>query len=104
MEKQKCKVFVFLTDEEYSELKEKAARAGLTIKEFVRTAVMGKEIREAPGADVPELIREVRRVGIGIGQLLRTAGGGGTTEASDLRKTLEEIRAVEKTIVSAYGY
>ena len=63
MEEQKRRVFVYLTDEEYSELKGKAVRAGLTVKDFVRMSVTGKEIREAPGADVPELIAHLKALG-----------------------------------------
>ena len=69
----------------------------------MRMAIAGKEIREAPPADVPRLIREVRRVGTTLNQILKIANSRGMLEVPDLRKALEDNRAVEKMIVSAYG-
>ncbi len=94
---------VRLTKEELNALRKKARKAGLTDGGFVRMAVAGKEIKEAPPADVPFLIREVRRVGSDIEQILKIAGRKGYVELPELRKALDENRAVEKMISQAYG-
>ena len=67
-------------------------------------AVAGQEVHEAPSVDVPILIREVRRVGSNIDQILKIANGKGLLEVPDLRKALEENRTVEKMIANAYGF
>lgn len=104
MARRNCRFEVRLTKDEYYELTKKARKAGLTTGAFVRMAVAGQVIREAPSADVPELIREVRRVGHNIDQILKIANSKGLLEVPDLRKALEENRAVEKLIANAYGY
>ena len=104
MARRNCRFEVRLTKDEYYELTKKARKAGLNTGAFVRMAVAGQVIREAPSADVPELIREVRRVGHNIDQILKIANSKGLLEVPDLRKALEENRAVEKLIANAYGY
>ena len=69
---------------------------------FVRSAVSGAEIKESPGADIPKLIYEVRRVGINIDQILKIANTKGLLDVPQLRKALEDNRAVERMIVDAY--
>ena len=103
MAKRNCRFEVRLTKDEYYDLTKKARKAWLTTGAFVRMAVAGQEIREAPSADVPVLIREVRRVGNNIDQILKIANSRGLLEVPDLRKALEDNRAIEKMIARAYG-
>lgn len=58
------------TREELDALNGKARRAGLSRESYCRHILNGAEVKEAPPADVPTLIREVRRVGCNIDQLL----------------------------------
>ena len=104
MAKRNCRFEVRLTKDEYYELTKKARKAGLTTGAFVRMAVAGQKVVEAPSADVPVLIREVRRVGYNIDQILKIANAGGLLQVPDLRRALEELRTVEKQIASAYGF
>ncbi len=104
MTKRNCRFEVRLTKDEYSSLTKKARKAGLSTGAFVRMSVAGQVIREAPGADVPVLISEVRRVGSFFEQILRNADSRGLPQPADLRKAMEENRAVEKKILRAYGY
>ena len=103
MAKRNCRFEVRLTKDEYYDLTKKARKAGLTTGAFVRLAVAGKEIREAPTADVPMLIRAVRRVGYNIDQILKVANSKGFLDVPQLKKALEDNRSVEKMIASAYG-
>ena len=96
------KVEVRLSVGEYNRLMEKVNKSGLSASAFIRMAVVGVEIREAPSADVPQLIREVRRVGNNINQILVLARTRGLLNVSELEKALEDNRAVEKIIASAY--
>ena len=74
----------------------------MSVGGFIRRCVSGKEVKEAPPADVPALIREVRRVGYNIDQLLVIARAKNWMIAKDLEKALERNRAVEKLIMNAY--
>ena len=98
-----CRMELRMTKDEYDVLKEKAGRAGLSLSAFVRKAVAGKEIAESPPADVPMLIREVRRVGFNINQILRAINGKGFLDEPELRRALEMNRSLELLISNSYG-
>jgi len=59
-------------------------------------------IKEAPHADVPLLIREVKRVGNNINQLLFLANSKGFFDKAALTNALKELREVDKLIFDAY--
>ena len=93
---------VCFTKDELYDLTKKARKAHLSIGGFIRHAVRGIEVKEAPPADVPMLIREVRRVGYNIDQILKLANAKGLLDVPQLRKALDENRAVEKLISDTY--
>ena len=102
LRKRNCRLEVRFTKDELFDLTKKARKAHLSMGGFVRRAVSDLEVKEAPPADVPKLIFEVRRVGSNIDQILKTANAKGLLDVPQLRKALEENRAVEKLIVEAY--
>jgi hypothetical protein len=53
--------------------------------------------------DVPVLIREVRRAGCNIEQVLKLANAKGLLDVPQIRKALEENRAADKLITEAYA-
>ena len=91
-----------LTESEYENLTEKARAAGLSVSGFIRKAISHCEIKSAPPADLPVFIREIRRVGINIDQILMIANAKGLLDVPQLRKTLSDLRDVEKMVISAY--
>ena len=87
---------------ELDDLTKKSRKAGLSREGYCRRILNGAEVKEAPSADVPLLIREVRRVGYNIDQILKRANSIGLLDVPQLRKALEDNRAVEKLIVDTY--
>ena len=57
MRKRNCRFEVCFTKDELSDLTKKARKARLSTGAFVRRAVRDLEVKEAPPADVPILIR-----------------------------------------------
>ena len=103
MDKRGCHVQLYLTREELENLAAKAERAGLSRPVFARAAVLGKEIREAPPADVPVLIREMRRTGAVLEQLLTHALRTKSADPEEIARAIGETRRVERMISQAYG-
>ena len=69
---------------------------------YCRRVLNGTEVKEAPPADVPVLIQEVRRVGNNLNQIMKRANALGLLDVPQLRKALEDNRAVEKLIADTY--
>ena len=66
MRKRNCRVEIYFTKDELESLTKKVRKSGLSRESFCRHLLNGAEIKEAPSADVPMLINEVRRVGYNI--------------------------------------
>ena len=71
MRKRNCRVEIYFTKTELEVLTKKVRKAGLSREGYCRRILNGAEVKEAPPADVPLLIREVRRVGYNIDQILK---------------------------------
>ena len=87
---------------ELDALTKKARKSGFSREGFSRRILNGAVVKEAPPAELPLLIREVRSVGYNIDQLLKRANSIGLLDVPQLRKALEDNRAVEKMIVDTY--
>ena len=87
---------------ELDALTKKARKSGFSREGYSRRILNGATVKENPPADVPMLIREVRRVGYNIDQILKRANSIGLPDVPQLRKALEDNRAVEKLIVDTY--
>ena len=102
MRKQNCRVEIYFTKTELEALTKKVRKAGLSREGYCRRILNSSVVKENPPADVPMLIREVRRVGYNIDQILKRANSIGLLDVPQLRKALEDNRAVEKLIADTY--
>ena len=91
---------VRFTKTELDALTKKARKSGLSREGYCRRVLNGT--KEAPPADVPVLIQEVRRVGNNLNQVMKRANALGLLDVPQLRKALEDNRAVEKLIADTY--
>ena len=91
------------TQEELEKLTQKAKKAGLSREGFCRRVLNGETVKEAPPVDVPVLIREVRRVGSNLDQILAKANAIGLLDVPELRRTVDRINAAMLTVMDAYG-
>ncbi len=102
LRKRNCRVEVCFTKDELSVLSKKAKKAGLSIGGFVRRSVADKEIKEAPPADIPMLLRAMRQAGYNLDQTLERFNTTNVPDMPQFRKGLEEIRAATKMVSDAY--
>ena len=90
------------TRAELDALTKKARKTNYSREGFSRAVLNGVEVKEAPSADALLLLRELKRVGYNLDQLLKRANAIGLLDVPQLRKALEDNRAVEKMIVDTY--
>lgn len=96
------RVEIYFTKSELETLTKKVRKSGLSREGFCRRVLNGAEVKEAPPADVPVLIQEVRRVGNTLNQIMKRANAIGLLDVPQLRKALEDNRDVEKLIAGTY--
>ena len=85
-----------------SALAKKAKKCGMSIGGFIRHSVADKQVKEAPPADVPMLLRAMRQAGYNLDQTLKRFNSTGIPDMPQFRKGLEEIRAATKLVSDAY--
>ena len=84
-----------LTSDERTLLDEKAAAAGVTLSQLIRSAVLGYRL---PSPIVREAMSELHRVGVNLNQLTRLANTTGDMPA------LAELRAIRGVLEAAVRY
>ena len=102
MRKRNHRVVVYFDDGEYSLLLNKVKKSGMSREAFLRKIVAEVQIKEAPHADVPMLIREMRRVGYNIDQILKRINSGNIIDLPQFRKDMEDLRNVTRMVVEEH--
>lgn len=100
MRKRQNAILVRFDDDEFKHLNDKAKRAGMAREQFIREAVSGKVIHEAPPIDYTKFIFELRKVGQNLNRLLQIAYSNGLLDVPSIRNCLSEIRTIDKEIHS----
>ena len=77
--------------EDYESIRENASKAGLSISEYARRAMVGEVIVEAPPADYYQLIFLMKRAGGNINTLLRKLNVLGIAHSLELERCQNEI-------------
>ena len=102
MRKRNCRIEIYFTKDELDALMTKVQKTNLSREGFCRQVLNAAEVREAPSADVKELLRLMRHIGGNINQLLHRANTVGFIDTVQLRKDLVELREARRLIVDAY--
>ncbi len=103
MRKRDHRVEIYFNDDELARLKEQVRKSGLSRERYCRQVLNGSEVREALPADVRVLIREVRRVGSNLDQILAKANAIGLLDVPELRRAVDQINTVAGTVMDAYN-
>lgn len=101
MRKRNCRIELYFTKEELEVLTKKVRKTNLSREGFCRRALKDIQIKEAPPADLPGLIREIRHVGSSLDQLLK-CGRCSFLDAAQLREALVRNRAMERLVMETY--
>ena len=102
MRKRNNSINVRLNDTELEKLNKKVETSGLSRESFIRNVLNGAEIHPAPTVDFFNLIREIRRVGNNINQLVHYANGNGFVESKKLPEHLNELDGIEKELWKSF--
>ncbi len=102
MKKRTHEIKIRLTAEELDDLNAKVKQTLFSREEFCRRALTDKEVKQAPSADIPILIRDIRRAGYNVNQLLKIAESTHLIDAPQMRKALVQTYLAADAVVNAY--
>lgn len=100
MRKRNCRVEIYFNRSELEALTKKVRKSGLSREGYCRRVLNDSEVREAPSADIPLLIRELRQIRISLDEMLKSRS---MTDQSELRKAMADLQKVERMIAQAYA-
>ena len=86
------------TKAEMDALTIKARKTNLSREGYCRQILNGAVVPEAPAADYYTLIREVKRTGSNIDQVLKLANAKGLLDVPAIRRALEQNHATEQML------
>ena len=102
MQKRTQEIKIRFTKEELDEINQKAKLAHLSREAFCRRILRGAEVKQGPTPDIPILIRDIRRVGYNVDQLLKIANATHLLDAPQMRKVLAQTYLAADAVVKAY--
>lgn len=102
MKQRMHEIKIRLNDEELARLNGMVEQTIFSREHFIRAMLAGYQLSERPQVEVPQLIMQVRHVGVTLNELLKRARLTGFVDAPELEKALAENRRAEETIFEAY--
>ena len=90
------------TKDELESLTKKSRKAGLSREGYCRRILNGATVKEAPSIDSMVMLRELKRIGYNLNEVLKNATAIGWIEVPEMRKSVTEIRQAVKSIQDAY--
>ena len=100
--KRPVKLNVRFTEDEFAALKEKAEEAGLSMNDFIRKLVAGKEFNTCPPQEANKLLWELYAVGSDVRRFLAKIDEVRLADASQMRKVLAHVYLAVDKIVKFY--
>ncbi len=91
-----------LTEKEYKAILKKVEESGLSISEFSRRTLLGQTIVSAPPTDYYLLLREVKRIGSNLNQLVRKLNVLGIAHSLELERFQNEMFDVVKMLYRTF--
>ena len=91
-----------MTEEEYDRVTALAQATVLSREAFIREALRGTTIRASPPAEYVEILREMRRMGNNVHQLLIKARTLEFVDEIMLQETVDMIRHMDRVFTEAF--
>lgn len=95
-------VSVWLTDAELAHLRKQAAAAGLGIDPFLRSLILGVQLRPQPPDTYAALLRELSAIGNNINQIAHTVNGQKYAVDSQIDQAVVLVRRAWRLVKDSF--
>lgn len=95
-------VSVWLTDAELAHLRKQAATAGLGIDPFLRSLILGVQLRPRPPDTYTALLRELSAIGNNINQIAHTVNGQKYAADSQIDQAVALVRRAWRLVKDSF--
>ena len=101
--KEKKTILIRLDKDEFERITALAQATVLSREEFIRRALRGTTIRQRPPAEYGEIVRELRRIGSNVHQLLLKARTLEFVDEIMLQETVDAIRHMDRVFTGSFS-
>lgn len=98
MRKRNIGKFIYLNEEENKKLKENAKKAGLSESSYMRSLILGYELKEQPTEIVYEMMNQIRGISTNLNQIARKANALGIIDVPYYKYVYEKICKLENKL------
>lgn len=91
-----------LSKAELDSLMKNVRKTNYSREGFCRKAITGVELKEAPPADFPELIKLLRKIEDKLSEILQLEKRKDKNSSAEVQAALEEVRKTDKLIWSVF--
>lgn len=102
MRRRPNRIGVWLSDAEYRYLKQQSEFSGLGMEAFIRSLIMGTEIRPRPPEQYAALLRQLSGIGTNLNQLAHVANASKAVNADQLGEAEELTRQAWRLLKEAF--
>ena len=95
-------VSVWLTDAEFVHLRKQATAAGLGIDPFLRSLILGVQLRPRPPDTYAALLRELSAIGNNINQIAHTVNGQKYAADSQIDQAVALVRRAWRLVKDSF--
>ena len=100
---EKKSILLRLSKDEFDRVTELAQATVLSREAFIREALRGTRIRERPPAEYGEIVRELRRIGSNVHQLLIKARTLEFVDEIMLQETVDAIHRMDRVFTGSFS-
>ena len=96
--KRPLRLYIYVTQEELDDIRDKAKAAGLSVGEYGRRVMRVHKVGMAPTEEEHAMVWELRRIGTNLNQIAKKMNVLGITPGASLLKCIGDLEELKTTI------
>ena len=98
MRKRNKEIILWLTEEEYAQLKERVAKTPLTMQAYLRNVIRNIQPRERVQLDLVEVLKILQRLGTNMNQIAFTANSLNFVDTAAYWENVESLKSAMREL------
>ena len=102
MRERNVEFHIRLSDIEYDKLEEMSLKSKMTKSDVIRNLIIEKEIKEKPGIEFYEVMKELSKIGVNLNQIARRANQNNSIDKEYYKQLATEWQEFSKQVKSKF--
>ena len=102
MRERNIEFHIRLSDIEYDKLEEMSLKSKMTKSDVIRSLILEEEIKEKPGIEFYEVMKELSKIGVNLNQIARRANQNNSIDKEYYKQLATEWQEFSKQVKSKF--